>query len=102
MPPPPAPQTIYLVVIDDRDEWSGLVGVLRDYLDKDLEQISEEDKAVFCEVYFPTSRTSLERYDLVGVNDYPNTVISELVSSSNTKVFERERLETVEDPQELL
>lgn len=82
------------------DEWDGLIGIIDDFLDQSLNSIESCRPGCKCLVYFPISRRRLEDLNMVGVNDYPMTVLADLRSGQNRKVFELKELQEV-DPENI-
>lgn len=93
--PPTLRVGIYVRVVSNDDEWEDLIGIVDEFLDCNLEEIDSFVEDCLCLVYFPVSRSSQERCNLAGVNDYPGTVIAELKRSEFRKVFDIKALEEV-------
>lgn len=91
----------YVQVINCEDEWDELIGIVDDLLDSDLNPVDDGKEWNVCLVYFPTSRRGQEKHNLVGVNHFFKTVASELSCSDSRKMFNREMLVEIDDPEDL-
>lgn len=69
----------YVVVVDTRDEWEDLIGILDGFRDAFGEPVPQGSvRAKFGHIRFPVSRESLREARLDSVNEYTKFVVYEL------------------------
>lgn len=91
----------YVSVIESRDEWEDLIGVIDDILDADGESVFEShQRAVRIVVMFPVGQKARKQTRLDEVNEYTPFVLYHLKSNNSRQDFPLRNLEWF-DPKEL-
>ncbi len=84
----------YVTIIDTRDEWEDLVGILIGFRDANDELApAGSARAKWASIRFPVSKASLRETRLDGVNEYTSYVVYQLKQNNFLQTFPIAKLE---------